>query len=258
MHAVITAGSKPDTGDPLYEATRGRYKALIEIAGKPMIQWVLDALSGSRLIEGVVIIGLPPFTNLTCSHPMLILEDQGGLLENNRAGVREVLKADPSAESALLLTSDIPAITTEMVDWVASQIQGCACDFVYPVIERRVMESRFPGSRRTFIKLKDHEVCGGDVMAVSTAMLTRESPLWQKLIQSRKNPVQQASILGFDTLFLILLRQLNLQEAGRSVGKRLGIEARAVLCPYAEIGMDVDKPNQLHLMETELARLHAA
>ncbi len=257
MHVVITAGSKPDPGDPLYEATRGRYKALIEIAGKPMIQWILDALSGSRLVERVVVVGLPPFTDLSCTHPLEILPDQGGLLENTRAGIRALLQADPGVEYSLLISSDVPAINTEMVDWVAQQALDRACEFIYTVIERGVMEKRFPGSRRTYLKLKDCEVCGGDVMAVRTSLLAKESPLWQKLIQTRKNPVQQASLLGYDTLFLILLRQLTLEETGRSVGKRLGVDARAVLCPFAEVGMDVDKPSQLQLVETELARARA-
>ncbi len=254
MHAVITAGSKPATGDPLYEYTRGRYKALIEIAGKPMIQWILDALSGSKLVESVVIVGLPPFTNLHCEHPILILEDQGGLLENNRAGVQELLKVYPQAEHTLLLSSDVPAVTAEMIDWVAAAVMGCEHEFVYPVIERSVMEKRFPGSRRTYLKLKNHEVCGGDVIGIRTDLLTRDNPVWQKIIATRKNPIQQAAILGFDTLFLILLRQLTVEEAGNSIGKRLGIKARALLCPYAEIGMDVDKPHQLQLMEAELSR----
>jgi NDP-sugar pyrophosphorylase family protein len=44
MDAIVIAGGIPEPGDPLYEYTQGQPKALLDIAGKPMVQWVLDAL----------------------------------------------------------------------------------------------------------------------------------------------------------------------------------------------------------------------
>jgi NDP-sugar pyrophosphorylase family protein len=41
---------------------------MVDIAGKPMIQWVLDALSGCTAIQHVTVVGLPPYTNLYCEH----------------------------------------------------------------------------------------------------------------------------------------------------------------------------------------------
>jgi NDP-sugar pyrophosphorylase family protein len=42
MDAIITAGGIPQPGDPLYVYSNGDSKALIDIAGKPMIQkkWI--------------------------------------------------------------------------------------------------------------------------------------------------------------------------------------------------------------------------
>jgi hypothetical protein len=44
-----------------------------------------------------------------------------------------------------------------------------------------------------------------------------------------------------------------LDEAVKKVTARLHMTGRAIVCPYAEIGMDVDKPNQLELMRADLA-----
>ena len=43
MDAIILAGGIPLPEDPLYSYSKGDAKALIDVAGKPMIQWVLDA-----------------------------------------------------------------------------------------------------------------------------------------------------------------------------------------------------------------------
>ena len=56
MDAVVTAGGIPQPNEPLYTYSRGEAKALIDVAGKPMVQWVLDALGEAHTIERVVLI----------------------------------------------------------------------------------------------------------------------------------------------------------------------------------------------------------
>ena len=51
MDAVIIAGGIPQPQDPLYAYSKGDAKALIDIAGKPMVQWVLDALGEAKTID---------------------------------------------------------------------------------------------------------------------------------------------------------------------------------------------------------------
>ena len=58
MDAIIIAGGIPEPGDPLYEFTQGKPKALLDIAGKPMVQWVLDAIGGADRIDQVVLVSL--------------------------------------------------------------------------------------------------------------------------------------------------------------------------------------------------------
>ncbi len=59
MDAIVTAGGIPQPGEPLYEYTQGISKAMLDVAGKPMIQWVLKALDEAATIDKVIIIGLP-------------------------------------------------------------------------------------------------------------------------------------------------------------------------------------------------------
>ncbi len=82
MDAIVTAGGIPQPEDPLYIYSHGDSKALIDVAGKPMIQWVLDALSDAKHVDNVIIIGLSPKSNLTCKKPMHFLSNQGRMLSN--------------------------------------------------------------------------------------------------------------------------------------------------------------------------------
>jgi len=58
MNAIILAGGIPTSEDPLYLAANGQNKALIDIAGKPMAQWVVDAVDGANSVDRIVIVGL--------------------------------------------------------------------------------------------------------------------------------------------------------------------------------------------------------
>ena len=91
-----------------------------------------------------------------------------------------------------------------------------------------------------------------DVLRQSVAV--GEHPFWKRLISARKNPLRQAGLEGFDTLFLLLTHQLSLREAERRVSRRTGLQARALICPHAEMGMDVDKPFQLEALRGVLER----
>jgi molybdopterin-guanine dinucleotide biosynthesis protein A len=256
MIAIVTAGGRAEPGQPLYEITRGGQKTLIDIAGRPMVQWVLDALSASSSVERVFLIGLPPEAGLKCAHPMAMLPDQGDMLANILAAAKEVQCAAPQETHALLVSGDIPALRAEMVDWMVSAVKDLGQDMYYTAIERRTMEACFPSSRRTYLAMKDVEVCGGDLHCFRLAAANEANPLIKRLIDTRKNPLRQASMIGFSTLFWLVLRQLTLKDVEKRVCQRLGLRGRVLVSPYAEIGMDVDKPFQLDIIQEYFARGH--
>ena len=254
MDAIVIAGGIPEPDEPLYPYTKGAPKALLDVAGKPMAQWVLDALDGAQTIDQIVIIGLQEDCGLHSQKVVAFIESEGSILLNIRRGVRKVLEINPSAGHVAVVSSDIPGVRAEHVDWVVRTAMQTDEDVYYNVITRQVMEARYPGSKRSYTRLKDVEVCGGDLNVVRAMTVTGNDELWERIIASRKNVFKQAALLGYDTLLLLLLRQITLESGIKRVTRRVNLTGRALLCPYAEIGMDVDKPHQLELMRADLAR----
>ena len=251
MDAIILAGGIPTSDDPLYLAANGQSKALIDVAGKPMAQWVVDALAGAKSVDRIIIVGLSADVNLQSSKPMDFLPESGGMLANLTAGVEHLQSIDPSIQQVLLLSCDIPTITPEMIDW---RVQGADpdSDLEYSVIKKETMDSRFPTASRSYVRLQDVDVCGGD-MNVIHVRLVEDTTFWERMVAARKRPLQQAALLGFDLLFLVLIRRITINDAVKRVSNRLGLKGRAVISPYAEIGMDVDKPHQLELVISDLS-----
>ena len=248
MDAIITAGGIPQEGDPLYTYTQGKPKALLPLAGKPMIQWVFDAVNGCTFIERVVIVGLPKTTPLECCHQTIFVESSSDMLTNIQKAAAALNRNDDAQARTFILASDVPTITTEMLQWLYEQTQTLAGDIFYTVIEKETMESRFPASNRTYISLANQQVCGGDVSIFRVAVANAERPIWKRLIAARKNPVKQARLIGLGILLPLISGKLTLSDAERKISKRLRVHGRVVMSPYAEMGMDVDKPHQFDIL----------
>lgn len=254
MDAIVTAGGIPQPGDPLYEFSNGSSKALIDVAGKPMVQWVLDALSNSSKVKNVIVIGASPKSGLTCSKPIHYISNQGRMLANIVAGVNKSIELNKKSEYVLIVSSDIPALKGDMVDWLVETAKQTKDDLYYGVCPREVMEARYPNSKRTYTKLKDMHICGADINMIHVSMATTHLNLWEQLIGNRKSPLRSAAVVGFDILFKLAIRQISLQELVEKASARIGIKGRAIIWSQAEPCMDVDKPHQLEIMREDLAR----
>lgn len=219
-----------------------------------MIQWVLDALEDSPSIENIVVVGLEEMRDeLRSTKILAVRPDSGDMINNFQAGAAVILGHNPGAERVALISADIPLLTPESVEWVVRTAQDSDEDLYYCVIQQSQMEKRFPESARSYVKLRDMNVCGGDFSVIKLDLVRDRKDLWQKLFEARKSVFRQANLIGFDVLLLLLLRLLTLDDAVKKVTSRLDITGRGLICPFPEIGMDVDKPHQLEIARKELS-----
>ncbi len=255
MDAIIIAGGIPQPVDPLYAYSKGDAKALIELAGKPMIQWVLDALNGASQVDNIILIGLSPKTSIQVSKPVHYISNQGRMLANIIAGINKARELNAQTQYVLIASSDIPAIKAHMVDWLITTALQTRGDLYYGVCPRAVMEKRFPSSKRTYTKFRDIELCGGDMHIAHVRLAGEEyHSIWETLIERRKNPLSQAAAMGLGTAISLFTGRLTLADAVDRVCNRIGIKGRPIIWEYAEPAMDVDKPHQLELLRADLIR----
>ena len=255
MHAILAAGGVPREGDSLYPLTQGKPKALLEVGGRPMLRWVLDALGESRRVGRIQVVGIEQATYFTCARELGFMPEQGGFLQNVLNAGLELIRQDPAAEYLLSISADIPAIRGDMIDEIIDHAESRGEDFYYCVIDKRDMQARFPGSRRTYLRFRDAELCGGDVAVIRASLFSRETGIWERLMAVRKSPWKIVGTIGLDVLLLFLLRRLSIDEAVRRASRRLGLRGCAIPCRRPEVGMDVDKPEDLAMMESFLREL---
>ena len=248
MEAIITVGGTPKPGKPLYEYTQGGLKAFLEINGKPLVQYALDAMGEAKHIERVVLVSLDEGSGVKCKKPLAFVPHREGMVDNIRAGVEKVLELNPGAEYVLIGVSDTPTYSPEMIDWAIEAALETRHDAYYYLITREVFEKRFPDSNRTYVWMKDIEVSGGTLGILSTKLMTSDLDIWGKIIARRKSVWKGGLTLGFTNLIKILLRRLSVEEATNALEDRLGISGRTIFSPYAGLAFDVDEDQELEYL----------
>ncbi|GAB4431673.1 MAG: hypothetical protein Kow0031_12820 [Anaerolineae bacterium] len=252
MDAIITAGGTLKPEDPLFEQTGVAKKALIPLAGKPMVGWVYDAVRGSGIVENIAMVGLDPQEFPVDDDRLYFVETRGNLLDNVFAGLDQLKELNPEVKKFLLFSSDIPLITPEIVRGFVEECGDQSGDFYYAGIEERTMEARFPNSRRSYVPFKGGRYCGGDAFLIDVAASYGNIELARQLTGTRKNYLAQLMLTNIGFMIRFLFRRMTIHETAVRAADMVGFNPRAVDTKYAELGMDLDKPRQYEMIKAEL------
>ncbi len=246
--ALLLAGSRPG-GDPFAAAHGVAAKALISVAGEPMILRPVRALLGNVRIGQVRVLAqdgavLTP-----------VLPDDARLtVEPSRATIAatiEAIIADPATRWPLLVTTaDHALLTSAMIDDFCVRAQGA--DLAIGLVDRGALMARLPQTRRTWIGFRDEAVSGANLFALGSPKAARAVRLWREIEQDRKQGWKLLAMLGIPGL-MGLARLWSLDKVVRKIGRKLGLSIRAIRLNDPLSAVDVDKPADLALVEQIVA-----
>ncbi|HCE56334.1 MAG TPA: hypothetical protein DER09_00710 [Prolixibacteraceae bacterium] len=250
MYAVILAGGKIGSENQLWIESNGLPKSMISVGGKPMIQWVLDAANHAKSVQQIIIVGPDDISSLKSVKPLAHIPDQGGIFENLAAAADLILKEVPGTEYFLSISADIPLITGDIIETLIAENRESGFDVFYNVVEQNVMETAFPGVKRTYMKFSDGRFCGADMHVMSTKAIGKLAALG--FVQHRKNPFKLIAMAGIGTILRMVFYPLSLKNAEKIVEERFGIHGKPVINLNAEIAMDIDTLQHLEIVRETL------
>ena len=235
--AVILAGG--DASDRLARHQAAPAKAHVTIGGRSLADLVVTALSEASSVNRIVFVGSLPAD--TSRQPDAVVPSGKLFSDSVALGLGAALGLDPQAP-LLLCTCDLPWLTGAAVDRFVNQAHD---DLNYPIVSREVALKDFPGQERTWVKLKQGQVTGGNLALIQAKVVPDLLLLTDRFFRARKNPLALSSLVGFGTLIDLLLGRADLPSLEKRVSALLGHRARAVWAEDASLGADVDKPEQL-------------
>jgi GTP:adenosylcobinamide-phosphate guanylyltransferase len=159
------------------------------------------------------------------------------------------LEHEAAASHAILSSSDMPLITAEALGQLVESGRESGADIVYPAVERRVLEQRFPETKRTYVRLGALTVTGGNAVFVDRRWLLNRQPLIHELFANRKSIGKLAGFFGVWFLARLLLGFAPVDYVERHLGKLLSGKLKAAVLPSVELGIDLDKLADLELLK---------
>jgi hypothetical protein len=219
-----------------------------------MIDYVVRALAESTQIGQIVIVGLSEQSGLRFPRPVHYLPDQGSILKNMVHGFGWLASQGSDQRYGLLVTGDVPLLTGAMIDWFINACQPLTKDIYWGIVEQRVMEATFPNSKRSYLRLAEGKFCSGDLFLGKLTAAQSQQTILSQMIEQRKSVFQQLRLLGMGVVIKFLLGRLHMQELLALFPRLLNLQGAAIIVPFAEVGMDVDKPHQLAQVEAYLAQ----
>lgn len=244
VDAVILAGGDGVVIDPTC-----RFKGLVPVAGKPLVEWVVDAFHSAETINEIAVViptaeGLGAWVDRV---DKLVVSD-GMFMENVLAGAASFRVDRP----VLVATGDIPLVTPEAIDDLVRASLETEADFTYPMVRRDQMEREFPGSERTYFRLRSGWHTGGNAMLVNPRLLPAARELGQRLFDQRKNAAGMLKIAGLGFVVRFVMGRLEPHDLAGKIEQLLGGTSAAVVTEHASLAVDVDKPSDLALVERAL------
>lgn len=252
---IILAGQRPGI-DPLATHFGQPIKALIEVAGRPMLSWVARALIERKDVRRVVILAQQadallghPDTKWLAGDPRIALRDCGNSIVE---AITDTVASMPDGYPFLVTTADNVLLDTRTIDAFVADAQGAG--IAAGLVERRTLEAAYPGNRRTWLPFRGGAYSGTNLFWLGTPEALRVLAIWRGIEQQRKKARAVLNAFGIGLGLMIGLRLLTLDQAARRVGRRLGLNARLVVLPYAEACIDVDKPSDHDMAEAILRK----
>lgn len=257
MTVLLLAGSRPGR-DTLAAAFDVPAKALVPVRGEPMLSRVARTLVDHPGIGTIIVLAQDPElltgqadTKWLAAHPAIGFETAAASVS---AAVASAVGRRPAGYPFLVVTADHALLDAAMLDAFLAPALATRADVAMAMVERRVLEARYPGNRRTWLKFRGGSYSGANLFLLGSDRALKALELWRTIEQQRKKGRAVVGAFGPVILAGVALRLLSLGRALRMAGRRLGLAAAAIELSIAEACIDVDKLEDHRLAEEILAR----
>ena len=242
---LVLAGSRPGP-DPLLAGSGVATKALLPVAGVPMLVHVVRALRASPHV-GVIHILAQNSAELA-ARPELAGFDDLRFADSGQGISASLAAALPAGDAPVLVTTADNVLLTPAM--IAEFLEGAGgSDVAVAMVERRVLHARYPESRRTWLKFRGGWWSGANLFRLRGQRARPLLEFWGGIERDRKKGLKIVAAFGPWLLAGALLRLFTIQQGVARAGLRFGLNATVVPMSDAEACIDADKPADIALIE---------
>ncbi|MCU0728727.1 MAG: nucleotidyltransferase family protein [Sphingopyxis sp.] len=244
--AIILAGQRPGV-DVLAQHFGLTVKALVPVAGEPMLTHVVRTLRSVPAVHRIVVLAQSPDALATAidagGGADAMISSGGGI----SASIAAVAGTGDAPWPILVTTADHPLLTRDMIEQFLAGVG--AHDVAVAMVERATMLAQFPDAQRTWLRFADGAWSGANLFALTGTAAGGALRLWAEAEQDRKVPWRLFRHFGPWLALRAVTRTIGLARALEKAGQRLGLTATLVPMADPVAAIDVDKPADHALAE---------
>ncbi len=225
-------------------------KAMLEMSGKWVIEYVISALEGAKNIDEIVVVG-PKRDLEERIKDHMVVDDDGNFTKNCLKGYNHTKKG---SNYTFFIYSDIPLATSESIDYIIDHCKG-DYDFFIPIARRRTLlkfeESPLFHKLENFKYLK---LADGWMRTANSALVNCDAVIEKtRFLQDIEDGYHMKKLfrlaskwrlflkLGPKPLFkYFITKNLTLDDAAEFLTRKSGVRFKFIETPHPKTSIDID------------------
>jgi len=256
---LVLAASRGNL-DPLAQAGGVSHKCFIDISGEPMLRRVVRAVMQSGRI-GRTIVAIEPDSIEEAS---ALLGDLPGAERIEYVASRDNIAssvdavATPDMLPLVVTTGDNALHTAEMVRFFCDALDTFEDDAALGLTPARYILEKYPEGNRAFHRFRDGAFSSCNIYALMNERSLKGTRVFATGGQFGKRPKRLIGAFGLAAFLLYKSRLLKLRGFLNFLSFAVGVRPGAVLMPFAEAPIDVDRMQDWDLANRIVRDLEAA
>lgn len=256
-YTVLVLAASRGNRDPL--AVRGgvSHKVFIDIAGVPMLRRVVESVIDSGRAKRVIV----AIEEASMAQAREILTPLGAddlivytpSRESIGTSVAAVAEAFPDALPLVITTGDNALHTGEMVRFFCDGLSGLTEDAALGLTPASYVLDRYPEGNRAFHRFRDGAFSSCNLYALLTPRAIAASRVFNSGGQFGKKPKRLIGAFGIAAFLLYKSRLATLRMVIAALSRAIGVRTAAVVMPFAEGPIDIDRLQDWELAERIIA-----
>ena len=242
MTALVLAGRRGDTLDPLAVGAGVSHKCIVPVAGKPMILHVLGTLAASDAVHAIIVSiddvallqELPDVRRLIDEGMLRLVQAQPNLVDS-------ILTAAEGAEFPLLVTTaDNVLLDPVSVSAIQRDAGRAKADIAVAFARREAVLSAHPDGQRRFYNFSDGAFSNCNSYWIGRRDALKAAEVFRQGGQFAKHPLRILHAFGLLNLIRFRFGIGSLDAAFRRFSRRFRLSIRPVILENGAIAIDVD------------------
>ena len=256
--ALILAGKRDGTIDPLAAGAGVGHKCVVPVAGRAMIAHVIDALAASASI-GTILISIDDVRALDAV-PEICKGRERGVIRLVKAKANLVDSVTAALAGAtfpvLITTADNVLLDPPSIAAIDGEARGGRADVAVAFARRAAVLAAHPDGQRRFYRFSDDAYSNCNAYWIGTPKALAVAEVFRQGGQFAKHPLRIVRAFGFLNLIRFRYGIGSLAAGFRRFSKRFGISILPVILENGAIAIDVDNARTLAIAE-QLLRARA-